>query len=128
MKKILIFMSLFILLFLQGCENSEEVIVYSDDLPLTIEMSSETLKILQLTDLHLTYGIDAFDRATFKGMKKLIESDDFDLIVITGDLTLSPLAPTLFPKLVKFMVITKMNIQIINIIYQKLKTLNIYIS
>jgi len=66
-------------------------------------MENDSLKILQLTDLHLTYGIDANDRLTLSGIEKLVKSDDFDLVVITGDMMMSISAPALFQKLIRFM-------------------------
>ncbi len=79
------------------------VIEYTDNDPFTLEMKGDTLKILQITDLHLTYGIDDRDRKTFQLIKNLAVSDDYDLIVITGDLTMSPSAPTLFKSLINHM-------------------------
>lgn len=76
---------------------------YTDDSPITIAMANDSLKILQLTDMHLTYGIDSSDRNTFSEIKTLVGSDDYDLIAITGDMTLSPFGPSLFAKLVRFM-------------------------
>jgi len=53
--------------------------------------------------LHLTYGIDASDRKTFKGIKKLVSSEEWDLVVITGDIALSITTPSLFAKLIRVM-------------------------
>lgn len=103
MKKISIVI-LFLLVFsLFSCQSATGEIEYSDDLPFVLEMKNETVKILQLTDLHLTYGIDSNDRKTFNLIEDLAKSDDFDLIVITGDMMMSPSAPWLFSKLVKQM-------------------------
>ncbi len=95
-------MMMFLLLGLVSCGQTTGV-VYSDDEPFTIEMKNDSLKILQLTDLHLTYGVDAYDRATFQCIETLVQSDDFDLVVITGDMSLSPLGPKLFSKLIEVM-------------------------
>ncbi len=101
-RKLLILILLFLSLTLVSCgANTKDY--YTDDTPMTIAMKSDSLKILQLTDLHLTYGVDASDRKTFAGIKALVENNDYDLIVITGDLTLSPFGPSLFARLVRFM-------------------------
>jgi predicted phosphodiesterase len=73
------------------------------DEPFVVELRSDTLTILQLTDLHLTYGIDAGDRRTFETITKLVKSQPFDLIVLSGDLTLSTIGPRLFARLVRHM-------------------------
>jgi len=101
-RKILIVLLAMISISLMSCQN-QKPIVYTNDDPFTIEMEHDTLKILQLTDLHLTYGIDAFDRATFDGIKTLVSSDDFDLVVISGDMTLSPQGAKLFRTLIRVM-------------------------
>jgi predicted MPP superfamily phosphohydrolase len=104
MKKISTLGILLMMLFaFVSCESVPQTMDYSDDEPFIIEMKSDTLKILQLTDLHLTYGIDYNDRQTFKNIKTMVESDDFDLVVFTGDLTMSPSGPRLFLQLVHFM-------------------------
>lgn len=103
MKKISIFVLLVFMVSLSGCTSNSKEIIYTDDDPFVLEMQSDSLKILQLTDLHLTYGIDYNDRKTLKGIETLVNSDDFDLIVISGDMALSISAASLFTKLVKFM-------------------------
>ena len=91
----------FLIITLSSCKPYE--IVYTDDDPFVIEMKGEYLKILQLTDLHLTYGNDYRDRQTFELIKSLNEKDDYDLIVITGDMSMSPAGPRLFSKLIDVM-------------------------
>lgn len=104
MKKILVTFIFLALLGLVGCSSSTtEAITYSDDLPFEISMKGDSLKILQLTDLHLTYGLDANDRATIREIETLVKSQDFDLVVITGDMTMSVSAPTLFAELIHVM-------------------------
>ncbi|MDI6453176.1 metallophosphoesterase [Peloplasma aerotolerans] len=103
MKKVFYsIISIILLIFLSACQNTYEV-EYSDNQPFQIEMKGDSLKILQLTDLHLSYGIDYRDRKTFQLITKLSKYDDYDLIVITGDLTMSPQAPMLFNKLINHM-------------------------
>jgi len=102
MKKIILLLLLMIsIVALTACQLKD--IIYSDDLPMTIESDDEEIKILQITDLHLTQGISYTDRQTFKLIEALNEADDYDLIVITGDLTMSPLAPSLYKALIKHM-------------------------
>lgn len=104
MKKWLVLLLLIPLVGLTGCESHlYEGVVYSDDEPFILQMASDQLNILQLTDLHLTYGIDANDRKTLDGIRSLVEDADYDLIVITGDLMMSVTAPSLFGRLVRFM-------------------------
>jgi 3',5'-cyclic AMP phosphodiesterase CpdA len=102
MKKVTMLMMIFIFLIaLSGCKAYE--IEYTNNLPMTIEMKGEELKILQVTDLHLAYGMDYNDRRTFNLIKDLNEADDYDLIVISGDMAMSPSAPRLFSQLLSFM-------------------------
>ena len=102
MRKLLSF-GLFILIsfLLFGCQKKE--IIYTDNSPMLIHMRHDHIKILQITDLHLTYGIDYGDVKTFALIKKLVLQDDYDLIVITGDLTMSPQGPLLFRRLIRLM-------------------------
>lgn len=102
MRKLgIVFLLTILLLMISACQSYE--ITYTDDDPFVLEMKGESLKILQLTDLHLTYGNDYRDRMTFRLIEKLNNENDYDLIVITGDLTMSPAAPRLFSKLISFM-------------------------
>lgn len=101
-KKIsLMIISVGIILFFLFSKPYE--IIYTDDLPIELEVGREELKILQITDLHLAYGIDFRDRRTYKLIKAMNDSDDFDLIVVTGDITMSPQAPMLFKQFISFM-------------------------
>lgn len=104
MKKIIILvLIMFFSIMTLSCNRATAVIVYSDDDPFIVPMKQDHLKILQLTDLHLLFGIDYQDRQTFKTIEVMVKSDDFDLVVITGDLTMSPSAPRLFRQLIRFM-------------------------
>lgn len=104
MKKTFIVIICLFILTLSSCNRLENTsIIYSDNDTIYLEMKHESLKVLQLTDLHLTYGIDAYDRLTFKLIEKLVKSDDFDLVVISGDISLSPFGPLLFNKLLTTM-------------------------
>lgn len=73
------------------------------DPPFILQMQHDTIKILQLTDLHLNYTADDTATQTLNLITKLINSDDFDLVVITGDLTLSPVGPAYFLDLIDVM-------------------------
>ncbi|MFA5525430.1 MAG: metallophosphoesterase [Acholeplasmataceae bacterium] len=103
MRKFILF-SLVILigLLISSCQSQREIIYTNDD-PFVLEMKGEELNILQLTDLHLTFGYDHRDQRTFKLIKHLNDQADFDLIVITGDLTMSPAGPSLFASLIEYM-------------------------
>lgn len=102
MKKMSVFFLMALVIFLlSACKPYE--ITYTDDLPFQIEMSHDELNILQITDLHLTYGIDQRDRMTFDLIKALNDANRYDLIVITGDMTMSPQGPRIFSRLISFM-------------------------
>lgn len=102
MKKVSIILIVFVLSFvLSSCQPYE--IVYTDDLPFVMDMVEDEINILQITDLHLTYGIDKRDQDTFALIKALNDADRYDLIVITGDMTMSPQGPRIFSRLIKFM-------------------------
>lgn len=101
-RKLLIVLLVMISISLVSCQD-QKTIIYTNDDPFTIEMEHDSLKILQLTDLHLTYGIDANDRATLNEIKVLVGGDDYDLVVISGDMTLSPQGESLFRKLIRVM-------------------------
>ena len=102
MKKSVILIVLLLSVFnLAACR--QQTIQFTDDHPMIIHMKNDELKILQITDLHLTYGIDYGDQKTFSLIRKLVAYDDYDLIVITGDLTMSPQGPQLFSKLIRLM-------------------------
>lgn len=102
MRKVLSFVLLIVLITtLSSCQSYD--IMYTDDDPFVIEMKGESLKVLQLTDLHLTYGNDYRDRQTFELIKDLNSQDDYDLIVISGDMTMSPAGPRLFSQLIDVM-------------------------
>jgi len=104
MKKIILSFLVFLSIFsIFGCSSSPNSVQYTDDTPFVLSMKGEHLKVLQLTDLHLLFGIDYEDRQTFRTIEVLVQSDDFDLVVITGDLTMSPSAPRLFRQLIQFM-------------------------
>lgn len=69
---------------------------YTEQDTLTLSLSQPRARILQFTDLHLTYGIDAYDQQTLSMIRRITEVEQPDLVVFTGDLTMSPLSPWLF--------------------------------
>lgn len=91
-------MPLLVVFTIMGCRNDYEP-AYSDNEPLVIDLNNDSLKILQLTDLHLTYTIDANDRRTFNDIEQMVLADDYDLVVFTGDIVMSPFAPSQFRRL-----------------------------
>ncbi|MFH5881304.1 metallophosphoesterase [Liberiplasma polymorphum] len=101
-KKIILTSLFFMLFVLTSCMNTLDPL-YTDNEPIIIEMKNNDLKILQLTDLHLTYGIDYNDRQTYKAIEDLVLADDWDLVIFTGDIVMSPLAVPLFRHLVNLM-------------------------
>lgn len=102
MNKIYFVIVLLLLSILVGCTSPGDLL-YSDNEPILIEMKNNDLKILQLTDVHLTFGIDYNDQQTFKAIEDLVMYDDWDLVVFTGDMVLSPLAVPLLRHLVNLM-------------------------
>lgn len=101
--KLRIYTSLALLSTLLTIKGQSFKVEYSDDLPFTLNLSKESLKIVQFTDLHLTYGFDEFDKLTYTLIDNVIKETTPDLIVFTGDQTLSVTAPLIYKLFVKFM-------------------------
>ncbi len=78
-------------------------IKYSDDTPFRFDLSAPSLKIVQFADLHLTYGFDKNDKRTFELIKNVTNYTKPDLVVFTGDQTLSISSVRLYRQLTKFM-------------------------
>lgn len=72
---------------------------FTDDDPLRLDLQNEKLTILQLTDTHLSFGIDYNDQRTFKLIAALVEYTNPDIVVFTGDQTMAPFGPQLFNRL-----------------------------
>jgi len=103
MKKITALSCLALLGFsLLSCTPST-VDYYTDDAPLDFALSSERLKILQVTDLHMSYGIGYNDQRTLNLIKAMALQEAPDIIVITGDMSMSPQGPVLFSQLYRNM-------------------------
>ncbi|MCX5775767.1 MAG: metallophosphoesterase, partial [Firmicutes bacterium] len=103
MKKITALSCLALLGFsLLSCTPSS-VDYYTDDAPLEFALSSEHLKILQITDLHMTYGIGYNDQRTLDLIRAMAKKEEPDIIVITGDMSMSPQGPSLFSQLYRNM-------------------------
>lgn len=100
-KTFLTLLIIFLSFGLSACSSDE--IIWTDNEPLILEVDSETIKILQITDLHLAYGISNRDQMTYTLIENLAKADDYDLIVVTGDITMSPQASMLYGQFVKFM-------------------------
>jgi predicted phosphodiesterase len=103
MKKICLLIIFFLLTLSVSACKQENAIIWTDNDTFNLEVKSDTIKILQLTDLHLAFGISNRDQMTYDLIENLAKSDDYDLIVITGDMTMSPHAPSLFRGLIKHM-------------------------
>lgn len=89
-------------LVLSACGTSP-VDYYTEDEALTLALSGSTLRIMQVTDLHMTYGIDYHDRQTLRLIEDMAAASEPDLIVITGDMSMSPMGPSLFATLIRRM-------------------------
>lgn len=72
---------------------------YTDDDPLRLDLAEEKLTILQLTDLHLSFGIDYNDRRTYRLIEALVDETNPDIVVFTGDMSMAPFGPQLFNQL-----------------------------
>jgi 3',5'-cyclic AMP phosphodiesterase CpdA len=103
MKRVLLYLSVFSVFFLFGCRGALNMDRYTDDEPIFLTMASESLNILQLTDLHLNNRFDPDDHLTFQTISELVRSRDWDLVIITGDLFLSTSAPSQMKRLVDHM-------------------------
>ncbi len=104
MKKTLAIACLVVVVFITtGCQSRRDGVTFDDADTVVMAMTGETLTILQLTDMHLTFGIDHNDRSTYQAIETLVMADDYDLVVFTGDMVMSPLAPWLFARLVMVM-------------------------
>lgn len=76
---------------------------YNDDSIKIVNLDKDNLKIMQITDLHLTYGFDYLDRKTYKLLDKMFNNEKPDLIIITGDLFMTILAPKILKDFINFM-------------------------
>lgn len=85
-----------------GCQpNSSEY--FTDDEPEILELSSNHLRVMQITDLHMMFGIDAKDNKTLNLISAMANETDPDLIYITGDMSMTTIGPMLFGQLYNFM-------------------------
>lgn len=146
MKKILISTISVILLVvifyisILAFDNKDLIDDFNDNSVGEITLNKDNIKVLQLTDLHLTYGFDYLDRKTYQLIDRLIKLEKPDLIVFTGDLVMSIYAKSLISDFIKRM--DSYNIpftftfgnheteyhtmeQIVNVI-KKVKTKNLY--
>lgn len=87
---------------LVGCQSGTQN-HFTNDSAFRLDLTEEKLTILQLTDLHLTFGIDYNDRRTFRLIKALVDETNPDIVVFTGDQTMAPFGPQLFKQLADVM-------------------------
>ncbi len=103
-KVVLITISSITIFLLAACKKIEASIEpYDDDLFGFIDLEKDNIKIMQITDLHLTYGFDYLDRKTYKLLDKLVKAELPDLIVITGDIFMSVFAKPILKKFIAHM-------------------------
>lgn len=104
MKKTFIFILILFLGFLTSCSKGFEFEDNYDEEEFGyINIEKDSIKIMQLTDMHLAYGFDYLDRKTYKLIDALIIKEEPDLIVVTGDVFMSISGKRLFKKFIKFM-------------------------
>lgn len=101
-KKFQVYSTLLCAVALASCAGGSGA-YFTDDLPIRLDLTEDKLTILQLTDLHLTFGFDYNDRRTYRLVEALVEEVEPDLVVFTGDMSMSPHGPALFNKLAKLM-------------------------
>ncbi len=87
---------------LSACSTRTEI-KYSDDTPIRINLTTPSLKIVQFSDIHLNYGFDKSDHLTFELIKNVTNEVKPDLIVFTGDQTLSITSVARYKDLTNFM-------------------------
>lgn len=104
MKKIGILILFSLMIFLTSCQKR---IIFDDSYDESpfgiIDLKKDEIKIMQLTDLHYTYGFDGLDRKTNKLVRALIEKEQPDLVVVTGDLFMSIFAKRLLNNFIDLM-------------------------
>lgn len=103
MRKFIMILIVLLLLVLSSCSvnyNLEDN--YNEDSIETLNFNKNGLKIMQLTDLHFTYGFDYLDRKTYQLLDNMFKTEKPDLIIITGDLFMSILAPKILKDFIFF--------------------------
>lgn len=104
MRKVLITLLLFVSLFtLASCKKDDKPLEGDAKGNIINVSSSDEIKIMQLTDLHYTYGFDGLDRKTDKLLKRLVDKENPDVIVVTGDIVMTLIAKRLIKNFVKTM-------------------------
>lgn len=88
-------------LLLVACNKTS--VIYSDDTPFYFTLEKPSLRVVQFTDTHFTYGFDNFDQQTLNLITTIVNAADPDLVVFTGDQTLSISAPRLYKQLTEHM-------------------------
>lgn len=101
MKKIIVLMLvLFTSFILVSCTTNSIEVDKTDSIK--IDLKKDDIKVMQLTDIHLTYGFDFLDKKTFGLIDKMIEVEKPDIIIVTGDIFMTILAKSVFKKFIKF--------------------------
>lgn len=104
MKRILIITTIIITsILLISCSKNLEFEEYNNDTFGYIDIKKDEVKLLQITDLHLTYGFDYLDRKTFNLIDSLVEKEKPDIIVVTGDIMMSIISQKVLKKFIKQM-------------------------
>lgn len=103
-NKVLVLVVIILALLLTSCsQNITLEDTYRDETFGYIDIKKDDIKILQLTDLHLTYGFDYLDQKTYQLIKDLIIQEKPDLIIVTGDLFMSVIGIRLIKQFINFM-------------------------
>lgn len=104
MKRILIIITISITsILLISCNKNLEFEEYNNDTFGYIDIKKDEVKLLQITDLHLTYGFDYLDRKTFTLIDNLVDKEEPDIIVVTGDIMMSIISQSVLKKFIKNM-------------------------
>lgn len=99
----LTFLILLNTILLISCNQDVNNQIPINDDEFNINIKNDNVKILQLTDLHLTYGFDHLDRKTFKLIDQLVLSEQPDVILVTGDIFMSIIGKSIIKKFIKHM-------------------------
>lgn len=103
MRKEIFIILVFLMVVLSSCSVNHNLLdEYNNDIIEKVKLNKDELKIMQLTDLHFTYGFDSLDKKTYKLLDNMFKNEEPDLIVITGDLFMSILAPNILKDFIKF--------------------------
>lgn len=88
-------------LLLVACNQTS--VTYTDDIPFYVTLEKPSLRVVQFTDTHFTYGFDNYDKRTLNLISTIVNTAKPDLVVFTGDQALSISAPRLYKQLTEHM-------------------------